>query len=109
MTDQLPDWAERLRKLHNEIRPLLPKEQQDELLDLSIAFGMEALRRTHLAGYRVTADEPSADAPVVALICDICSQTSGSGDVRWWGRDYSPSIPELIADAEQHEEKGHAT
>ncbi len=59
--------------------------------------------------YRVTADEPSTDAPIVALVCSICSQTSGRGDVRWWEHDYSPSIPELVAEAEAHERKGHTT
>jgi hypothetical protein len=63
---------------------------------------------TNLANYRVAADEPSADAPIVALVCEICSQSSGRGDVRWWGQGYSPSVPDLIAEAERHEEKGHA-
>lgn len=60
-----------------------------------------------LNNYHVTADEPSADAPVVALICAVCSQTSGRGDVRWYEPGYSPTIPQLVADAEQHEKKGH--
>lgn len=64
---------------------------------------------TDLANYRVSADEPSADAPIVALVCDVCSQTSGRGDVRWWDRDYNPSLPELVAEAEQHERKGHTS
>lgn len=62
-----------------------------------------------LSSYRVTADEPSADAPIVALACEICGQHGGPSDVRWWDRGYSPSIPELIAEAEQHEKKGHTT
>lgn len=62
---------------------------------------------TSLANYRVSADEPSADAPIVALVCDVCSQTSGRGDVRWWDRGYSPSLSELAAEAEHHERKGH--
>lgn len=62
---------------------------------------------TDLSAYRVAADEPSVDAPIVALVCSICSQASGRGDIRWWDHDYSPSIPELIAEAEQHEKKGH--
>jgi hypothetical protein len=60
-----------------------------------------------LNGYRVTADEPSTDAPIVALTCDVCSQTVGRGDVRWWDRGYNPSIPELVSEAERHESKGH--
>lgn len=60
-----------------------------------------------LNDYRVTADEPSADAPIVVLICGRCSQTAGRGDIRWYDRGYSPSIPEIVADAEQHEKKGH--
>lgn len=62
-----------------------------------------------LNDYRVTADEPSADAPIVALVCGICSQTAGPGDVRWWERGHSPSIPELVAEAEQHEMRGHTS
>lgn len=60
-----------------------------------------------LNNYRVSADEPSADAPIVALVCDICGQRSGPSDVRWWPRDYSPSIPELVREAEAHEKQGH--
>jgi len=56
-----------------------------------------------LADYRISADEPSADAPIVALTCDHCSQTTGRSDVRWWPKDYSPSLPELIAEAERHQ------
>ena len=62
---------------------------------------------TSLSDYRVTADEPSADAPVVALVCDICGQRGKPSDVRWYESGYSPSIPELVADAELHEKKGH--
>ena len=62
-----------------------------------------------LNDYRVTADEPSSYAPIVVLICGRCSQTAGRGDVRWYEPDYLPSIPELVADAEQHEKKGHRT
>lgn len=62
---------------------------------------------TNLADYRVTADEPSADAPIVALVCEVCGQHGRPSDVRWYGPGYSPIIPELIADAEQHEKKGH--
>ena len=61
-----------------------------------------------LSNYRVTADEPSADAPIVALTCSTCSQTAGRGDVHWWERGYSPSIPELVAEVEAHERKGHS-
>jgi hypothetical protein len=57
--------------------------------------------------YRVTADEPSADAPIVALVCGICGQRGKPSDVRWYEPGYSPTIPELVADAEQHETKGH--
>jgi hypothetical protein len=60
-----------------------------------------------LNNYCVTADEPSADAPIVALICEICGQHGKSSDVRWYEPGYSPSIPQLVADAEQHETKGH--
>jgi hypothetical protein len=61
-----------------------------------------------LSGYRVAADEPSADSPIVALTCDTCSQTAGRGDIRWWPKDYHPAIPELIAEAQQHEKREHA-
>jgi hypothetical protein len=64
---------------------------------------------TDLNGYRVSADQPSADGPIVALVCETCGQHGGPSDIRWWDRDYSPSIPELIAEAEQHETKGHTT
>jgi hypothetical protein len=60
-----------------------------------------------LRNYRVAADEPSADAPIVALVCEACSQTAGRGDVRWWDRDYRPSIVELVAEAQQHEKHAH--
>lgn len=60
-----------------------------------------------LNNYRVAADEPSADAPIVALVCEACSQSSGRGDVRWWDRDYRPSIVELVAEAQQHEKQVH--
>lgn len=60
-----------------------------------------------LNNYRVTADEPSADAPIVALICEICAQRPGRGDVRWYEPGHSPTVPQLVADAEQHETKGH--
>jgi hypothetical protein len=35
-----------------------------------------------LNDYRVTADEPSADAPIVALVCGICGQRGKPSDVR---------------------------
>jgi hypothetical protein len=60
-----------------------------------------------LADYRVTADEPSADKPIVALTCDTCAQHGRPGDIRWWERGQSPSIPDLIAEAERHEKHGH--
>ena len=60
-----------------------------------------------LNDYRVTADEPSADEPIVALVCAICGQRGRPSDVRWYEPGYSPSIPELVADAELHEKKGH--
>lgn len=60
-----------------------------------------------LNNYRVTADEPSADAPIVALVCGICGQRGKPSDVRWYEPGYSPTIPQLVADAEQHETKGH--
>lgn len=40
---RIPDLAERLRKLHNLIRPQLAKAQQDELLELAIGLGLVAL------------------------------------------------------------------
>ena len=61
----------------------------------------------NLSHYRVSADEPSADAPIVALMCGICGQHGGPSDVRWWDRDYTPSMAELLAEAETHEAKGH--
>lgn len=61
-----------------------------------------------LGNYRVDADEPSDGHAIVVLCCDICGQTTGRGDIRWWEhRDYSPSITELVAEAEAHEKKGH--
>jgi hypothetical protein len=60
-----------------------------------------------LNDYRVSADEPSADAPIVALVCGICSQHGKPSDVRWYEPGYSPTIPQLVADAEQHETNGH--
>ncbi|WP_369211316.1 hypothetical protein [Streptomyces flavofungini] len=62
---------------------------------------------TDLGKYRVACDEPSTDAPITALVCEICGQHGGSSDVRWWPKDYQPTIPELIAEAERHESKGH--
>lgn len=41
--ERLPEYAERCRLLHNRIRRLLPKGEQDELLELSIALGMASL------------------------------------------------------------------
>lgn len=40
---RIPELAERLRKLHNSIRPQLAKAQQDELLELAIGLGLVAL------------------------------------------------------------------
>lgn len=37
---RLADYAERLRRLHNTVRPLLPAAQQDELLELAIGVGL---------------------------------------------------------------------
>lgn len=64
---------------------------------------------TDLQNYRVDTDNPSDGSTIVVLTCDVCSQTAGRGDVRWWDYDYSPSIPELVAEAEVHEKKGHAS
>jgi hypothetical protein len=60
-----------------------------------------------LGDYRVDADQPSDGSAIVVLRCDICGQSAGRGDVRWWDPDYSPSMPELVAEAEAHERKGH--
>ena len=60
-----------------------------------------------LSDYRVSADEPSTDAPIVALMCDVCGQHGKPPDVRWYDRDYTPSLADLIAEAEAHERKGH--
>lgn len=62
---------------------------------------------TDLSAYRVSADEPSSDHPIVALTCDVCGQHGGPSDVRWWERDYTPSIADLVAEAERHEKNGH--
>ncbi|MBD9721971.1 hypothetical protein PV755_09530 [Streptomyces caniscabiei] len=43
--DRLSEYAETCRQLHNRVRPLLPKEEQDELLTLSIGLGMAALEQ----------------------------------------------------------------
>jgi hypothetical protein len=61
-----------------------------------------------LSEYRVAADRPTIH-PVVVLVCDVCAQHAGQGDVRWWDDGYSPSIPELAAEAEKHERRGHTT
>jgi len=37
---RLADYAERLRRLHCTVRPLLPAAQQDELLELAIGVGL---------------------------------------------------------------------
>lgn len=63
---------------------------------------------TDLSSYRVSAGEPSVDAPIVALMCDFCGQHGKPSDVRWYERDYAPSIADLIAEAEAHEKRGHA-
>lgn len=39
---RLADYAERLRRLHNTVRPLLPAVQQDELLELAVGVGLLA-------------------------------------------------------------------
>jgi len=39
----LTEYAQRLRRLHNQVRPLLPAAEQDELLELAIGVGILAL------------------------------------------------------------------
>ncbi|CAL9665232.1 hypothetical protein SUDANB1_07177 [Streptomyces sp. enrichment culture] len=43
--DRLSEYAEICRQLHNRVRPLLPKADQDALLTLTIALGMAALEQ----------------------------------------------------------------
>jgi len=37
---RLADYAERLRRLYNTVRPLLTTDQQDELLELAVGVGL---------------------------------------------------------------------
>lgn len=43
LASRTQDLAERLRLLHNKIRPQLARKHQDELLELYIGIGMIAL------------------------------------------------------------------
>jgi hypothetical protein len=42
-SQKLADYGERLRTLHNRVRPLLPEAQQDELLELAVGVALLAL------------------------------------------------------------------
>jgi hypothetical protein len=61
-----------------------------------------------LATYRVTGDGSTGADPITVLTCDTCSHGyRGQGDVRWWEDGDSPSIADLIAEAQRHETAGH--
>lgn len=47
---RLADYAKRLRRLHNAVRPLLPEAQQDELLELAIGVQLLAPAMTRDTG-----------------------------------------------------------
>lgn len=40
--DNLGDYAERLRRLHNRVRPRLDPADQDEMFQLTISIGLAA-------------------------------------------------------------------
>ncbi len=57
-----------------------------------------------------TGDGSTGAAPITVLTCDTCSHGyRGQGDVRWWENGDSPSLVDLIAEAQRHETAGHHT
>jgi hypothetical protein len=55
--------------------------------------------------YRVEADKPSENGAIIVLTCEICGQHGDRGDIRWYEDGISPSLSDLLSDAEQHERK----